>query len=172
MNRRTLLSIGTAAASLGTAGCLGEVNRRLESDSTTKAEQRYPDNRNVPADAATHDLFVENFDETERVVTLTVRRASDDALVWQNVYETPDERGFVVPDLLVAGRTYELATTVDDGRRATVEQSVEPCPGEGGSRNVGVWIEDGVVTYRQDNCDEILVGVKLSYADHERFIGE
>jgi hypothetical protein len=49
---------------------------------------------------------------------------------------------------------------------------MEACKGEGDSRNVGVWIRDGEIEYRQDNCDEILVGTKLSYADHERFIVE
>jgi hypothetical protein len=77
-----------------------------------------------------------------------------------------------VPDLLVDGRTYEITTTVEDGTREIVEQPVEQCTGEGDSRNVGVWVEDGNVEYRQDNCDEILVGAKLSYADHERFIVE
>lgn len=172
MNRRRFLTIGTAATSLGTAGCLGALDRRLEPDRATDAEPRYPDDRDVPTDASTHHLFVENFDETAHVVTLTVRRLSDDALVWRNTYEAPDERGFVVPDLLVDGRTYEITTTVEDEARATVEQPVEPCNGEGDSRNGGVWIEDGNVEYRQDNCDEILVGAKLSYADHERFIVE
>lgn len=172
MNRRSFLAIGTAAASLGTAGCLGALDRRLESDPATDAEPRYPDDRDVPADATTHHLFVENFDETSHVVALTVRGAADGALVWQATYEAPDERGFVVPDLLVDGRTYDLATAVEDGPRATVEQSVEPCDGEGNSRNVGVWIEDGGIEYRQDNCDEIIVGAKLSYADHERFLVE
>lgn len=169
MNRRTVLALGATAAVGGVAGCLGG----LASDGRdANAAPLYPDGRSVPADAATHDLYVENFDDTSYLATLSVVRSSDGALVWEATYEALDRRGFVVPDVLVGGRTYEITVDVEDGGRATTEETMESCPHDGGSRNVGAWIENAEVTYRRDVCDEIRVGAQLSYADHERFIVE
>lgn len=132
-------------------------------------EARYPDDRDVPNGRSTHHLFVENFDPEPHVVELTVVCA-DGALVWRNTYEAPDERAFYVPDILVEGRTYEIALAIRDGPRATTEQAVEPCPHEGDSRNVGIRIKDGTISFEQDGCDELRVGAELPSGDHERFV--
>lgn len=164
MNRRTFLGLGATTVALGLAGCTVLGDRQA-------ADPLYPDDRDVPAGTATHDLYVENYEGTAHTVALTVVRASDDALVWRNTYEALGERGFSIPDLLVTGRTYEITADVTDVGRSSSSQSIEECP-HGGSRNVGVWIGHGgtPVAFRQDNCDEIRVGADLSYGDHEQFV--
>lgn len=172
MDRRTFVAGGIAALTAGTSGCLDALSARR--DPGTDETPRYPDDREVPAGARTHDLYVENFDAEAHRLTLTVVRAGDDALLLRNTYEAPSERGFVISDLLVEERTYEIAVDVADGDRVTAERTVDGCSGsaEGGSANVGAWIEDGAVTFHRDRCDEIVVGAKLAYGDHERFVVE
>lgn len=168
MNRRAVLALSATAVG-GVAGCLGGVDA---SGLDGGADPLYPAGREVPADAATHDLYVENFDDTSYLATVSVVRSGDGALVWEATYEALDRRGFSIPGMLVGGRTYEITVDVKDGGRATTEEAMESCPHDGGSRNVGAWIEDAEVTYRRDHCDEIRVGAQLSYADHERFVVE
>ena len=174
MNRRNVLALG-ATTVIGFAGCLDTLDPRDPRDETDPwagVEPRYPTDREVPSDASTHHLFVENANEDLPVITLTVVRVGDDELIWRNTYQMPDERGFEIPDLLVDGRTYKITLAFENGDRTTTERAVEPCPHEGGSRNVGAWIENGDVTFHQDSCDEIHVGASLPIGPHERFIVE
>ncbi|MFQ3318812.1 MAG: hypothetical protein ACI8UR_000735 [Natronomonas sp.] len=164
MKRRTMLSAGAAALTAGLAGCSAALG------APTDGEQQplYPDRRTIPARATTHHLFVENADAESHVGTLTVTRTSDDALVWRGTYEIPDERGLEIPDLLVEGRTYEIALDVDGGPRETTIQNIEPCP-RSGSRNTSAMIADGSIRFQQDNCDAISVPT-LPTGPHEGFL--
>lgn len=168
VKRRPLLGLGVTALTLGFAGCLGSLDPRREPDAWAGVDPRYPDDREVPPDASTHHLFVENADEESHVIGLTVVRTEDDSLIWRNTYEAPDGRGFEIPNLLVVSRTYEIRAAIEGGDEATTEREITPCPGAGGSRNVGVWIEGATVSFRQDVCDEIRVGT-LSIGDHDSF---
>lgn len=161
MHRRSFLVGCVSTLPLSVAGCL----ESLSAEETP----RYPDARDVDADTPTHDLYVENYDAVSHVVTLSVTRAGDGALVWRRTYEAPDGRAFYVPDLLVTGRTYDVELAIRSGAEATERVPIEPCPHAGDSRNVGVRIRDGSITYRQDNCDEITVGADLAAGDHEQF---
>lgn len=171
MNRRSYLALAGGTVATGLAGCLEAAPFGGGSAARTDDDPRYPDDRNVPADAETHDLYVENYDDVVHDVTLAVVRTTDDALIWRADYEAPDRRGFSVPELLVEDRTYETTLTVADGPEASDTRTIEACPNpNGGSKNVGIWIEDGTITVRQDNCDVIRVGANLNYGDHESFV--
>lgn len=167
MDRRTFVAGGIAALTAGTSGCLDALSARR--DPGTDETPRYPDDREVPAGARTHDLYVENFDDQQYDVFVSVRRVTDEELVWEAQYEVPDGRGIFVPDILVEDRTYEITVDVGGAGAATFRESIESCPHEGGSRNVGAWIESGSISVRRDICDEIRVGAKLAYSDHEWF---
>jgi hypothetical protein len=171
VNRRSLLAAGASALSFGVAGCVGALDPRGGDDRWAGVEPRYPDDRRVLADADTHHLFVENADATAYSLALTVVRTdgAEETLVWRATYRAPDERGFEIPDVLVTGRSYRVTAAIENGDRATVERAIEPCPHEGGSRNVGVWIEDATVSFDEDVCDEIAVGTTLPIGDHESF---
>lgn len=173
MNRRSFVATGCGAVVASVAGCLGAAEFGDDSAPGPDGTPLYPDERDVPSEAETHDLFVENFDDVVYDVTLSVVRPSDEALVWRAAYEAPDRRGFSIPDLLVEGRTYEITLDVADGPEASDTRTIEACRNpHGGSRNVGVWIEDGSVTFEQDICDELRVGAELNYGDHESFVVE
>lgn len=161
MDRRSYLA--TVSASLAVSGCL----EALGGDRDTATDTGAP-----TGETSTHDLYVENFDAVRYTAAVAVRDLADDTVVLDATYEVPDERGFYVPDVLETDRTYEISIDLTDGPAETVEQAVGPCNGEGDSQNVGAWIRDSDVTYHQDNCDEIRVGVDLEYADHERFVVE
>lgn len=176
-----MLAAGTKTVAVGLAGCLQALEAGDGGPSRSDEDPLYPDDRDVPDDAGTHDLYVENYDDVVHEVTLSVVRASDDALVWRAVYDAPDRRGFSIPDLLVGGRTYEVTLDVTDGPGASNTRTIEACSNseggsetrsDGGSKNLGVWIDGGTITFEQDNCDEINVGVRLNYGDHESFIAE
>lgn len=169
MNRRSVLGSGCGiVASL--AGCLAATDG-LGGDESDSDEPIYPDDRDVPAEADMHDLYVENFDRVAHDVTLAVVRTTADALVLRAAYEAPDRRGFSIPDLLVEGRTYEITLDVTDGPASTDTRPIEACQNpHGGSKNPGIWIEDGSITFEQDDCDEIAVGAKLDYGAHESFL--
>ena len=169
MNRRSFLALCGVAASVGATGCV-ETVAAPGPDTTSDGEPLYPDDRDVPADRTTHDLYVENFDDQQYDVFVSVRRVTDEELVWEAQYEVPDGRGIFVPDILVENRTYEITVDVGGAESATFRESIESCPHEGGSRNVGAWIESGSVSVRRDICDEIRVGAKLAYSDHEWFM--
>lgn len=170
MKRRSYLAVGVALGSSSTGGCLAYLTGR--DDPWTREDPCYPDDCGVPADAATHDLYVENYDDVSSTVTVTVVRKGDEALIWRSTYEVPAERGFYVPGVLVADRTYDITVELDD-EQATVEQAIKPCPPryEAGSANVGARIEDGAITYHRDSCDEIRVGLR-SAENHEQFVVE
>lgn len=185
MRRRAVLAIGAALLTGGLAGCSAAIDPRTTPDPWADADPSYPDDRTVPPDASMHHLYVENFDEESYPVTLTVVRPDDEVLVWRAAYEAPDGRGFEIRDLLVDGRTYEIALAIDEGERSTTELTIDPCqigvPATGtedeptprseggGSRNVGVWIEHGAVSFHQDICDEIRVG-RLPIGNHDYFM--
>lgn len=169
-DRRSYLALAASTLSLGVAGCIGPLDLGGD-DEWAGVDPAYPDDRDLPADAATHHLFVENADGRPYPLVLTVVRtdAGEDALVWRQRYEAPDERGFEIPELLVEGRTYEITAAIEDRAGGSTTREIEPCPGEGGSRNVGVWIEDGTIAFRQDSCDEIVAGATLPIGDHASF---
>lgn len=172
MDRRQFLAATGTATSIGLAGCTGVLDVVGGSDPYADQEPRYPDRRTIPPAAETHHLFVENADDERYGLALTVVRPADDALVWRATYDAPDGRGFEIPDLFVEGRTYTIAADVEDGDRATTERSMEPCPHRGDSRNVGVWIEDGAISFVQDSCDEIIAGARVPVGNHESFVIE
>lgn len=172
MDRRSYLGGTATALALGLAGCVTSLAPGTDDDRWAGVEPTYPDGRDVPAGAATHHLYVENADEETHPLEVTVVRTDGDGetLVWRAGYEAPDGRGFEVPDLLVEGRTYRVTVALADGDQASTTREIDDCPHEGGSRNLGAWIEGAAVSFRQDNCDEIIAGARLPTGDHRSFL--
>lgn len=172
MHRRSYLAVAASSLSLGLAGC-GALGPGDE-DEWAGVDPTYPDDRDLPPDAETHHLFVENADPRTYPLQLTVVRTDgdEDTLVWRERYEAPDERGFEIPDVLVEGRTYEISTDIEDGASASTTRKIESCPHDGGSRNVGALIEDASITYRQDRCDELIAGTEVPIGNHESFVAD
>jgi len=172
MDRRSYLGAAAAALSFGVAGCVASPPGG--DDRWAGVEPTYPDDRDLPAGAATHHLYVENADEEPRPLALTVVRTDGggdgETLVWRAGYEAPDGRGFEVPDLLVEGRTYRVTVALADDDRASTTRTIDGCPHDGGSRNLGAWVEDATVSFRQDDCDELVAGATLPTGDHRSFL--
>lgn len=172
--RRSILGsiAGLCSASLG--GCIdAPIFERLE-DANTPRTSETDQSQTTPGTIASDgtrldDLFVENFDDAEYCLTVTVSRADQQILATE--CSVPARRGFVFEDVATPTNSYEVEANLQNEATETFEWIVNECPSESEDMNGAIIIRDGSLSFAKNECDGIAVGYELSYGDANQFEG-
>lgn len=176
MRRRDLLTATAGALSVAAAGCTGLANSDdTDPETSEPTDTDEPTGTDDTADeTGDHHLYVENLDDEDRRVSLTVTRESDGETVIDGTYEVSDERGAKFEDVADWGETYEVSGSLETGVSATYSWEIESCEGgeaPNGSRNGSLRIEPDAtdLSFVTDICDGIRAGTEVPTGPADQF---
>lgn len=178
--RRRLLATVFGLSTVGLAGCpsreeSGGANTNTVEPSETEsrsapATPSPSESPSAPTPDSRHDFWISNRTGTDYRVEVAVVRTGTDETVLGGCYESPDGLALRFRDVGAEDVTYDVTAAVEGGD--TLEDRWVPgaCPeaytGTYGTDG-GVIIEDGSLSFTQNECDYATIGDEVPEIDPE-----
>lgn len=113
-------------------------------------------------------FYVENYEQTDHCVTLSLTHAETGEAVLDGTWEVDADQAIEFPDVAKRDSSddirdaYEVSVELESGETFSDTWELRSCPVEDGyDRDGAVVVEDGALSLRANTCDAIAVGYQL-----------